>query len=144
MSFFEQREYVTFSAISGVITLGGRPVSGARVERVGSRMFSSGHDTAELITGEDGQFSFPAVSERSFIAKYIPGEFVAPQKIFVTYEGMKYTIWEGVKRTPENNSEARGKPLVVECGLDKESAGIIVDGGFYYTKCTWDVEPDED
>ncbi|MDF1642537.1 DUF6795 domain-containing protein, partial [Thalassolituus oleivorans] len=85
----------------------------------------------------------PAVFDQSFLGKFLPGEFVAPQQIFVKYEGEEYKIWEGVKRTKEENAEARGQALVVLCELSSEHEPIIINGGFYFTQCDWGAVSDE-
>ena len=143
MSLFEPKKVCLFSAISGVITLNGEPVKGAHVKRVVEKFYSSGHNTDETMTDDRGYFEMPAVFDQSWLGKFLPGEFVFPQQIFVTYGGEEYKIWEGVKRTREENAEARGHELVVQCNLDSEPQAIVVEGGFYYTQCNWDVEADK-
>jgi len=127
-----------FSAISGVITLDGMPVKNSRLVRIGDR---DGAKTDETTTDENGYFEFPAMLERT-ITKFLPQEFVASQKIFVYYRDNRYEMWDGIKRTPEENTESRGQPLVVTCELNSEEKGIVVDGSPIHSLCTWDVESD--
>jgi hypothetical protein len=143
MSLFEPKKVCLFSAISGVITLNGEPVKGAFVKRVVEKFYSSGHNTDETMTDDSGYFEMPAVFDQSRLGKFLPGEFSIPQQILVTYGGEEYKIWAGVKRTREENSEARGKPLEVDCTLGIEHNVIWVNGGVYATQCTWDVEADK-
>jgi hypothetical protein len=143
MSLFEPKKVCLFSAISGVITLNGEPVKGAHVKRVVEKFYSSGHNTDETMTDDSGYFEMPAVFDQSRLGKFLPGEFSIPQQIFVTYGGEEYKIWEGVKRTREENAESRGKPLVVQCELIKPLEAIWINGGGYVTSCTWDVQPDD-
>jgi hypothetical protein len=143
MFLFEPKKVCLFSAISGVITLNGEPVKGAHVRRVVEKFYSSGHNTDETMTNDSGYFEMPAVFDQSRLGKFLPGEFVVPQQVFVTYEGEEYKIWEGVKRTREENAEARGKALVVQCELNKEHEPIVINGGFYFTQCDWDVISDD-
>jgi len=96
------------------------------------------------MTDDNGYFELPAVFDQSFLGKFLPGEFAIPQQVFVTYGGEEYKVWAGVKRTKDENSEARGNELVVQCKLDSEPQAIAVDRGFYYTQCSWGVETDED
>ncbi|APR68910.1 hypothetical protein CN03_16330 [Thalassolituus oleivorans] len=144
MSLFEPKKVCLFSAISGVITLNGEPAKGAHVKRIVEKFYSSGHNTDETMTDDNGYFELPAVFDQSFLGKFLPGEFVAPQQIFVTYEGEEYKIWAGVKRTREENAEARGDELAVQCQLDSEPQAISVNGSFYFTQCNWGVETDRD
>lgn len=127
-----------FSAISGTITLDGKPVVNAHLVRSGKRGIKK---TDETFTNEQGYFEFPAMYERT-ITKYLPQEFVAAQKILVHYNDEVYEIWSGVKREPEENVESRGKPLIVKCELNSEKELIIVDGSPIHSRCIWDVDPD--
>ena len=81
-----------FSAISGVITLDGKPVVNARLVRTAKK---EGTKTDETSTDEKGHFQFPAIFERT-ISKYLPMEFVVKQDILVYHQGMKYKMWSGV------------------------------------------------
>jgi len=143
LSLFGPKKVCLFSAISGVITLNGEPTKGAHVKRMVEKFYSSGHNTDETMTDDNGYFELPAVFDQSFLGKFLPGEFVAPQQIFVKYEGEEYKIWEGVKRTKEENAEARGQALVVLCELSSEHEPIIINGGFYFTQCDWGAVSDE-
>ncbi len=127
-----------FSAISGVITLNGQPVAHARLIRTGEKERTHQDETT---TDEKGYFEFPAMYERS-IAKYLPMEFVASQTIMVEYKGQTYKLWSGVKRKPEENTESRGKPLIVQCDLNQERDLKEVNSTPIISMCTWDAEPD--
>lgn len=74
--------------------------------------------------------------------KYLPQEFVASQELSVHYQGKYYRIWGSIKRNPLENTEARGKPLVVTCELSAEERSIVVNRVPIHTLCVWDVEPD--
>ena len=128
-----------FSAMSGVLTLDGKPASGVRLVRT---VDFSGPESDETTTDKNGQFEFPVVFTRT-ITKYLPQEFVSNQQIDAHHQGKEYRIWYSVKRNPDENSEARGKPLVVQCELNSEQTIIEVGGSPIFSLCTWDVEPDE-
>ena len=138
MSIRDVGKVCLFSAMSGVITLNGKPVANALLKRT---VDLSKPKTDETRTDEHGQFEFPAAYERT-ITKYLPQEFVAGQTIIVYYQGKEYELWSGVKRNPEENVESRGKPLVVQCELNSEKKHIRVNVGPISSLCTWDVEPD--
>ncbi len=127
-----------FSGISGVITLNGQPVAHAKVIRTASKERKHQDETT---TDEKGYFSFPPMYERS-IAKFLPMEFVASQEIEVEYKGKTYRLWSGVKRKPEENTESRGKPLIVQCDLNNERYLKEVNSTPIISMCTWDAEPD--
>ena len=119
-----------FSAMSGVITLDGKPVANARLVRTVSR---EGVRTDETTTDSKGNFTFPAMFERT-VTKYLPQEFVASQEITAHLNKKEHKIWVGVKRSPSENSESRGKPLAVKCDLNSETTTVFIDQAVYITK----------
>lgn len=135
-----------FSAISGTITFNGEPAAGAHVKRVAGKAHVDGEFTDETFTDDNGYFSMPAVWERNLLSRVFPMEFAVPQKITIDFKGEEYLIWTSVKRSREEHSESKGKPLVVQCELTSEERNFDVDGAFFATLCTWDVEidPQED
>jgi len=128
-----------FSKMTGVVTLDGKPAANARLIRT---VDLSGPETDETSTDEQGNFSFPAVFTRT-VSKYLPQEFSSNQDIKVLYQGKEYAMWSAVKRTPDDNSESRGKPLHVQCELNSEEKMIKVNNSPIFSLCTWDVEPDK-
>ena len=128
-----------FSKMAGVIKFDGEPVINARLVR---EVDLSGTETDETTTDESGYFEFPVVYKRT-ISKYLPQEFSSSQEITVHYNDKEYRMWSAVKRKPEENSESRGKPLVVDCELNREETMIKVNNSPIFSLCTWDVEPDK-
>lgn len=139
VSFTDAGRVCLFSNMSGMITLNGEPVAGARLVRT---VDLSKPQTDETTTDDNGRFEFPAVFTRT-ITKFLPQEFVSKQAIVVHHEGQEYRMWSGVKRKPEENTESRGKPLVVQCELTSEEKMISVNNSLIFSLCTWDVEADE-
>lgn len=140
MSFSDTGKMCTFSEISGVITKDGKPVKNAILTRTTDREKVK---TDQAITDENGFFSMPALYERS-IAKFLPQEFVVSQTISVKQDnGDEVEIWSGIKRHKEENSESRGKPLVVQCELNSEETTVLVGSESFITRCSWDVISDE-
>ena len=127
-----------FSGMSGVIKLDGKPVSGARLVRTVKK---DKKNADEVITDENGYFEFKPIFERT-LTKYLPMEFVVSQQIDVFYQDGKFEMWSGVKREPEENTESRGGPLVVECELSSEEELKVVNGSPIFSLCKWDAEPD--
>jgi len=128
-----------FSKMSGVIKLNGKPAANARLVRTVNH---NKDITDETTSDENGYFEFDAKFTHS-LTSMLPQEFAASQKINVHYDGKTYEMWSGVKRVPEENSESRGKPLVVECELSSEEKLIKVNRSPIFSLCTWDVEPDK-
>lgn len=114
-------------------------IANARLVRTGDR---DGPKVDETVTDANGNFAFPAMHERT-ITKLLPQEFVASQKMVVTYNDKNYEIWSSVKRKSEENTESRGKPLVVTCELNSEERSVVVDRVPIHGLCLWDVDPDE-
>ena len=138
MSFLDTGKVCTFSNISGVITKDGKPVKNALVKR--TVVYGSEYED-ETYTDGSGRFAMPALFTRS-ISKYLPQEFIVNQKIAVFIDGKEYEIWEGVKRYPQENAEARGVPIVVQCELENDKELYMVDGQAFFTSCSWDIEKD--
>lgn len=128
-----------FSEMSGVVNLDGKPIAGVRLVRT---VNLSSDVTDETVTDSQGKFHFPAAYEKT-VTKYLPQEFVSNQDIKAFYNDKEYRVWSAVKRTPEENSESRGKPLVVTCNLDGEETLIKVNRSPIFSLCSWDVEPDK-
>lgn len=138
MSLSDVGKVCLFSSMSGTVHLDGEPLAGVRLVRVADR---DGAKTDETTTDKNGYFEFPAVYERT-ISKFLPQEFVARQEITAHYAGEKKEIWWGVKRQMEENSEARGKPLVVTCELNSEEKTVMIGSTSIHSLCVWDVESD--
>lgn len=136
-NLFDVGKVCLFSKISGVITLDGIPAANAKVIRT---VNLNKDKTDYTYTDENGYFEMPAVFQRT-VTKFLPQEFVANQDIFVDYMNKNYRIWSSVKRTPEVNSESRGKDLVVECELNSEETLITVNNSPIFSLCKWNVEP---
>jgi len=138
MTLFDAGKVCLFSKISGVITLDGKPVANAKI----TRTVNLNKDKVDhTYTDDKGYFEMPAVFQRT-VTKFLPQEFVANQEIVVRHLEKDYRIWSSVKRTPEENSEARGKDLVVECELNSEETLITVNNSPIFSLCKWNVEPD--
>lgn len=138
MSILDAGKVCLFSKISGVITRDGKPAANAQVIR---RVNFNRDKIDQVITDQNGYFEMPAVFQRT-VTKFLPQEFVASQAIDVTYQDRTFRIWESVKRSPKENVEAKGKPLVVTCELNSEERSVVVDRVPIHGLCTWDVEVD--
>ncbi|SEA23656.1 DUF6795 domain-containing protein [Microbulbifer marinus] len=138
MSIFNAGKVCTFSSISGVILRDGKPLQDVTITRTTSYQKEKSDQTK---TDSDGFFELPAMFERN-VMSLLPQEFVVGQILKVTVDGEEITIWDGVKRSKEENSEARGKPIAITCDVGSENQVIEVDNQPFITKCQWDVVPD--
>jgi hypothetical protein len=138
MTFFDAGKVCLFSKISGVITLDGKPAANAKIIRT----VNLNKDKVDhTYTDENGHFEMPAVFQRT-VTKFLPQEFVATQELQAKHKDKEYRIWYSVKRDSSENTESRGKPLVVTCELNSEERHFLINRSPMHTLCTWDVEPD--
>lgn len=127
-----------FSGMTGIVNYEGKPAANVRLLRK-----IEGKDIDETITDENGYFEFTPIFKKKSLFDFLPTEFAVQQIITAIRDDKEYPMWEGVKRSEEENAESRGKPLVVTCELTLEEENHIgVDHGVYFTLCTWDVEAD--
>lgn len=129
-----------FSEMTGVVSFEGKPAAGVKLVR----MVNLDKDVFdETVTDDEGNFHFPAIFRTSILSKILPTEFVVLQEISAHIDDIEIEVWRGTKRTPEENSESRGKPLVVQCNLSlPEMDFISVNRNLIFSRCIWDVEPD--
>jgi Domain of unknown function (DUF6795) len=139
MSILDAGKVYTFSKMTGLIIKDGKPVKDALIRRTVD--FQSKREDGTK-TDENGRFELPLISERT-VTKFLPQEFVVGQLVFVEYQGVEYKVWEGVKRSKEENSEAQGKALDVVCNLDAEEESTRFDRHYFISRCKWDVVQEE-
>lgn len=129
-----------FSGMSGVVNYKGKPAVNVRLLRK-----IEGKDEDETVTDENGYFEFSPIYQKKSLLRLLPTEFVIKQDIIAFTGSDEINIWDGVKRSKEENAESRGKPLVVKCELTQEKQKlVIVNEGPIFSLCTWDVEADEE
>jgi hypothetical protein len=133
------------SDVTGVITLGGKPVEGAEIIR---RLDMIHHDnqvhTDVTVTDADGRFAFkPAYARKS---KYVLWEVVTDQKLLIRHDGKLYLGWTNVSHGRDLNAEycttvfspnsikldfdgdlSRATPLPDDVELERNMTG----GGFF-------------
>ena len=130
------------SAISGTLTYQGKPLANAQIIRKVTKPYRESFKTYTYQTDENGQFSVPVVYMYSFLGQFLPMEFVASDRLSVMYEGKLFEFWHAVRRQPNENVEARGKPVNLLCSVDQEVSRIEINSNLVQSYCTWDVEPD--
>lgn len=114
------------SDASGLVTQGGEAVKGAIVRRKVIRDDKEYFD--EVVTGENGEFSLPAVYTRSLF-KHAPIQPVVPQEVTISFNGKSHLAWELVKMDWDHLGEINSgrtiqngiiKPFKVSCDLSEE------------------------
>ncbi len=127
-------EVVLFSAVRGVVTLKGQPVSGVTLERETEWTWGKENIRDTATTGSDGKFAFPAVKRRMLLGKLLPHEPAVFQRILIHHGGKEYRVWIMDKRNYDENGELfyfddqRGnvpyrdpsKPISLRCPLESE------------------------
>ena len=127
-------EVVIFSAVRGVVTLQGKPVAGATLER--ETRWTWGKETVNDVTttAADGAFSFPAIKRKMLVGSLLPHEPNVFQKIVIQHGGKSYQAWSLNKRNYDDNGELlyfddnRGmvplrdisKPISLQCRLEAQ------------------------
>lgn len=134
MSIFDVGRACVFSAVSGVVTCNGEPVAGATIRRV-AKWQKEQED--RRVTAADGSFSFEPMYQRS-VAKLLPAEFVAHQRLLIEYQSQEVLMWFTTKRNAEENAELNGKPLRFSCELTDEPRFDRNYRAAIKTICTWE------
>lgn len=133
MSFFNPGKTCVFSEVKAQVTLNGEPVKNATVIR---RWEWKELREERTKTDDQGYFEFPAAYESS-IMRMLPIEIVIGQELFVKVEGEEKRIWVHAKRSPDPNSELKGRSLNLSCEL---SNPMKTHGNFglLQTLCSWE------
>jgi hypothetical protein len=98
--------------VKGVVTLQGKPVANAKVTR--EVLFRDQKLNSETITDEKGNFSLPAVYERT-VWKHTPFEVVIGQTINIEFENKQYLAFRTSKRNFDVDGELNS-PIAIENG----------------------------
>lgn len=136
MSLFSGEEVCVFSSMQGVLTLNGKPATGAKLRRVVTWKDKKGEsDFTE--TDAEGRFEFPAMMRT--LKQMLPAQFVAHQSIYVTYNEQEYHIWEMGKTSKQENSELGHVAENLTCELTDELEPYPeAPGGLLLTVCKWE------
>lgn len=107
-----------FSQVDGEVTLDGKPCASVKIQQ---KVFKANSDeiSASTVTDDNGVFRFDEISEKKGFFSFLPSEFVATQRLVITYEGQEYLAWAHTKRSPERNAEASPRPFSLVCDLSK-------------------------
>ncbi len=122
------------SDVSGVLVKGGVPLEQGRlvreIEKNGKKY------TQEAIVGSNGNFTFPALFERSLFA-WLPHQPAIHQRVLIQHEGEEYRAWELTKMDYDLYGEVNSVkaltnknavPFSVTCDLNDEEYSRHVEG----------------
>ena len=107
-----------FSEVDGIVTKNGKPCVGAKIEQ---KVYTASSEEIAATTSTDdmGRFAFEEISQNKGLLGFLPSEFVATQRLVISYEGKEYLGWAYTKRSPTKNSESDGKSFSLVCDLSK-------------------------
>ena len=110
---------VIFSAVSGQVLQGGKPVAGAVLEREFRWAWKQETATDRAETNAAGEFSFPAIERSSLMGSLLPHEPNVRQTILIKHAGKTHKAWMFDKRNYKADGEI-GKPIRITCRLEAE------------------------
>jgi len=121
MGLFDFMKVCLFSEVKGVVTLEGKPVSGAKIVRtaeINNKVY-----TDKTMTDENGKFHFDAMYTHSINKVMFIIEPVIPQTMIISHAENVYIGWSTVKRDYEVNTEFKdNKEIILSCELIDEKS----------------------
>jgi len=112
---------VLFSEVQGNVTLAGKPVAGAVLEREFRWAWKQETGTDTTQTDAAGKFRFQAIERSSFMGSLLPHEPNVRQTILIKHGGKVFKAWVFDKGNYLANGEI-GKAIVMTCRLENEPA----------------------
>ncbi len=110
-----------FSEMNGrLVDAQGAPQAGVRVVRTWKRKPEDDPKVETTVTDEDGAFRFPAATDTSFFASFLPGTPAIKQEVTAEGPDGYVTLWKAVKTNLDENGELNGRQLDLVCRIDKE------------------------
>jgi hypothetical protein len=131
MSLFSK--LTIFSEVKGTISIGGKPVVGADVERAFHSTLRDEKQTDHATSDVTGRFSFPKIIRTPSLLGLLPHEPVIGQKITIRYLGKEYLAWQFTKHNYDDNGELAGKQIDITCEL----TNAPTNHGDVYGVCTF-------
>ena len=134
-----EEEVVLCSPMDGRLTLNGKPVANAKIERLLIWKNEKG-ETDVFSTDSQGYFSLPIKKDTVKLSKI--AQFVVTQEVRVFVDGQEYLIWTMGKSSKEEYGELDGKPVNLRCELSDDDQPMRLEDALLVTKCKWDsIEP---
>lgn len=113
-----------FSEMTGqLVNEEGEEQVGVKVTRSWKRRPEDKPTVDQTVTDSSGKFMFPAATDTSFLASFLPGTPVIKQEITAEGPNGLVTLWKAVKTNFDNNGELQGRPFRLICRIDKEPDG---------------------
>ena len=110
MAFFDSMKVNLFSEMQGIVTLEGKPVSGATVTRTAIPSNDKEYtDTTQ--TDNAGRFNF-GVMETHLFLKLLPSNSTIHQKIIIDYAGQQYLAWKILAASDRPNGELNERDVI--------------------------------
>lgn len=136
MSLFskEEEEIVLFSEMKGHITLDGKPVKGAVIERWIKWKDKDG-EKDQYTTDDRGAFYLPTIKVNTKLPSF--SQLVITQELKVIHNNANYNIWALSKMNKNEYSELDGKPVDFRCELTKEEKSFRFKNSYLLTNCEW-------
>ncbi len=119
MAFFDSMKVNLFSEMKGIVTLEGKPVSGASLTRTAIPSNDKEYtDTAQ--TDRAGRFSFGPMETHMFL-KLLPSNSTIYQKMTIDYAGKQYLAWKILAASDRPNGELNEHDVI---GTEQE---VLID-----------------
>jgi len=135
MSFFSKaEEVVLFSEMEGHITLNGKPVKGAVIERWIKWKDKDG-EKDQFTIDDNGAFSLPEIKVNAKLASF--SQLVISQELKVIHQNVNYNIWALSKMNKNEYGELDGKPVDFRCELSTEEKALRFKNSYLLTNCEW-------
>ncbi len=132
--FTKTEEVVLFSEMKGHITLNGKPVKGAVIERWIKWKDEDG-EKDQFTTDDKGAFYLPAIKVNAKLPSF--SQLVITQELKVIYQNINYNIWALSKMNKNEYGELDGKPVDFRCELNAEEKALRFENAYLLTNCEW-------
>ena len=113
---------VLWSPMRGRVLINDKPAAGAVLAREFNWHWGNKQGGDRVVADTMGQFAFPAIFGRMLLGQVLPHEPVIEQVMTIEHAGESYGAWYHFNRDYVLDAENDGKPIVVTCRLDAESA----------------------
>ena len=126
-----------FSAVSGTVTLHGKPLSHIKITR-NANYWNKDNHTDEAMTDADGRFHFEPMMTNSRHIKRSMNPIIF-EKLILHHDGKDYVGWDTTRYDIQPNIELdENTPIpVLRCELSNESTIKDVKYGTVNGICTW-------
>lgn len=130
-----EEEVVICSPMEGQITMNGKPLANAKIERFLKWKDEIG-EKDYFFTDEEGFFKLPM--RKDIVTLSIISTFVMSHEIRVFSNNEEYLIWTMGKGSTVKFGELGGRPVNFKCELTDDLVRVEVEDGLLGTSCKWD------